>query len=345
MEKHIVHHLQIKEINHVLKLLKKKHCPILGIDINSVSVNILQLSKTRDQYCVDAYERFLIPDGVVETGLIKHIYAVANYIRALCSRKTISSKQAVVAVPNAYVINKTIQISARTPQQDIEEQVYLSAEKYIPFPINEINLDFKILGPSLNNNAQLDVLMVVSRTETINQRVEALQRAGLSVQIVDIEMHAIERAMHILAGKNGYEKVIAMIDVDSNYMHCYVFHKMNIIFSREDILLLALEEVHQAFPAAFFEQFILQIKRALQFFTISHQVSVDQIVLAGCGVLLPGFAEFLERKLNIPTQLANPFRQMTYASKQIQDSIHSASPLLMVVCGLALRGCEITSYA
>lgn len=345
MEKHIVHHLQIKEINHVLNLLKKKHCPILGIDINSVSVNILQLSKTRDQYCVDGYERFLIPDGVVETGLIQHIDAVANYIRALCSRKTISSKQAVVAVPNAYVINKIIQISARIPQQDIEEQVYLNAEKYIPFPINEINLDFKILGPSLNNDAQLDVLIVVSRTEIINQRVEALQRAGLSVQIVDIETHAIERAMHILAGKNGYEKVIAMIDVDSNYIRCYVFHKMNIIFSREDILLLALEEVHQAIPAAFFEQFILQIKRALQFFTISHQVSIDQIVLSGRGVLLPGFAEFLESKLNIPTQLANPFRQMTYASKQIQDSIHSSSPLLMVVCGLALRGCEKTSYA
>lgn len=316
---------------------------MLGIDINPASINILEISYNRDQYCVERYSRALLADGLIDAGLINDIDKVVCSLKSLCPAQDIFPKQAIVAIPNACVINKIIQISAYLPEHDIEEQVYLEAEKYIPYPLNEINLDFKILGPSLQSDALLDTLIVAARTETINLRLELLHRAGFSAQIVDTETFAIERVMHVLVTKNSYNKRIAMFDVDLKYLHCYVFQNMKTIFLRDDILVVRSLDDPNTISGPFFESLLLQIKRALQFFTLNHHATVDQILLAGRTIFLPNFATFLEHHLNIPTQLTNPFEHMSFASEQIKNDINKDRASLMVACGLALRGCRVNT--
>lgn len=313
---------------------------MLGIDIKPTSIQILEFSNHRDKYCVEQYASVLLPDGWCEAASTEVFDLVVNRLKSVFSHVGFLSQQAIVAVPNAYVINKIIQLSAHLSEQDIEEQVFLAVESHIPYPLNEINLDFKILGVSSQSDALLDVLVIASRAETINLRLELLHRAGISVQIVDVDTYALERSIDVLVGKNGRHKNIAMFDVDSNYLRVYVVHNMKIIFLRDDVL----DVTSSCERFAGFSSLVSQIKRALQFFTLNHHVCVDEILLSGEMGFLPTFAAFLERELNIPSQLVNPFKHMSFSSQHVEDNINKNCLKLMVAYGLALRGCRGNQY-
>ena len=281
-----------------------------------------------------------------------------------------SSKQVACAVPDSSAISKIIQVSSGLNEQEIEELVVSEADKYIPYPIDEINIDFNIVGPSTKNSAMLDVLIVASRAENVSNRIEVMSRAGLELKIVDVESYAVERAAELLASElpaGGEKKNIAIVDIGAISTHLFVLHGMRIIFSREeefggkqlidavvqqynmqrDEALLGIvqgtlppgyaEEVLQPFN----ELILLQVKRALQFFfSTSHHTFVDHIVLAGGVAKQPGIAQLLQEHINIPTSIANPFARMNVAKTVNREMIIQDSPTLMVACGLALRHIE-----
>ena len=354
----------------MLNLFKSQHRSILGIDISSTSVKILEVSKSGDQYCVEGYGRAVLPANAMEGNVIKDIDAVANTIKKLLGTANLACRQAACAVPESSAISKIIQINDGLNAQEMEELVIIEADKYISYPLDEINIDFSVIGPSTKNSAMLDVLIVASRAENVSNRIEVINRAGLVAKIVDVESYAVERASQLLRAElpaGGDKKNIAIVDIGAVYTHLFILHGMKIIFSREEEfggkqLIDAVMQRYsmpreEAFLAIeqgslpedyvndvlipFKELILLQVKRSLQFFfSTSHHTFVDHIILAGGVAKLPNIAQLLQEHINIPTRVANLFAHMNLAKTVDRDSITTDSPMLMVACGLALREIE-----
>ena len=304
----------------MLTFLKRKTGSIPGIDISSTAITILELSKTRGQYRVEAYDRVLIDDA----SLMNDAGAIADRIR----HTHLIYKQAITSVPDSSTITKIIHVSADLQEHEIEEWAFMEAEKYIPYPLDNINLDFNIVGASSDHFKMLDVLIVASRSDVVSLRVDALRRASLTAVIVDVESFAIERAFQLLP---CHMKNCALFFLNETFMPCLVFHKKKIIFSRED-----------TFPGSQPDLILLQIKRALQFFSSTiHHVYIDHIILAGSVAHLPGLSTFLQEQLSVSTHIVNPFCHMTFATPTIREKIEKDASMLMVACGLALRGITV----
>ena len=361
--------LQVQGEKHVLNLFKPKHRSLLGIDISSSSIKILEISSIGEQYRVEGYGRVLLPENAMEGSVIKDVDAVASSIRKLLTSAHLTCKQAALAVPDSAAISKIIQINEGLRDEEIEEMVVMEADKYFPYPIDEINLDFEVLGPSAKNSALLDVLVVASRAEIVSNRVEAITRAGLEATIVDVESYAVERTAQLLAAElpaSGVNKIIAIIDIGAVYTHFFVLHGLKTIFSREEefggkqlvdsirqrygmtaeaaTLAIASNSMPETYEMEvlqpFKEMILLQVKRALQFFfSTSHHTYVDYIMLAGGVANQPGIVQLLQEYINIPTGLAHPFTHMELAKTVNNELLIDESPGLLVACGLALRAC------
>lgn len=354
----------------MLKLFKSKHRSILGIDISSTSVKILEVSSMGDQYRVEEYCSATLPANAMDGNAIKDVDAVASTIRKLVVSARLSTKRVALAVPDSVAISKVIQVNDGLSEQEIEDVVVSEADKYIPYPIDEVNIDFNVLGPSAKSSAMLDVLLVASRAENVSHRVDVMTRAGLEAKIIDVESYAVERVCQLLKPElpaGGEKKNIAIIDIGAAYTHLFVLHGMKIVFSREEEFggrqlinavvqkyglqaneaLLAIEqgtlpvdyadEVLQPFK----ELILLQVKRALQFFFSTSQYNfVDHILLAGGVAVQPGLAGLLQEHINIPTSVVNPFAHMAFSKSVNQERLTHDAPMLMVACGLALRRIE-----
>lgn len=355
----------------MFSLMKPKQQSLLGIDISPSSIKILQLStKGDDNYCVEGYGMLVLPDKAIEGALIKDINVVADTIRTITSMTHLTSKQAAISVPDSLAISKIIQISEGLNENDIEELVLIEADKYIPYPIDEINIDFSVIGPSAKNSALQDVLIVASRAEIVNTRVEALRLAGIETKIVDVDSYVVERAAQLFKPSlpaGGDNKVIAILDVGAKYSHLFVLQNMKVIYSRDEEfggnqLVDAIVQRYNMTPSAavealnqelisqdivthvlqpFYENLYIQVKRALQFFFSTSRYSfVDHVVLVGGIAKQAGIAQLLEDNLHISTSIGNPLASMSFAPTVNKEVILRESPTLMVACGLALRHIE-----
>lgn len=351
--------------------MKPKQQSLLGIDISSSSIKILQLSTKGDgRYCVEGYGMLTLPDKAIEGSLLKDISVVSDSIRTVVSMSHLTSKQAAISVPDSLAISKIIQISEGLSENDIEELVVIEADKYIPYPIDEVNIDFSVIGPSAKNSALEDVLIVASRAEIVNARVEALRLAGIETKIVDVDSFVVERVAQLFKSglpAGGENKVIAIIDIGGKYSHLYVLQNMKVIYSRDEEfggnqLVDAIVQHYDMTPDAavdalnqktlpegalelvlqpFYENLYVQVKRALQFFFSTSRFSfVDHVVLMGGIAKQEGIAQLLEENLNVPTSIGNPLVSMSFAPTVDKESVLRESPTLMIACGLALRHIE-----
>jgi len=351
----------------VFSLMKPKNKSILGVDISPTAVKILQLSCHGENPCVEGYGRKLLPDAAMDGTTIHDVDAVAATIKQLVSSSHFSTDQVAVAVPDASAISKVIQMNQGMSESEIEEFVLIEADKYIPFPIDEINIDFNILGPSSKNSAMHDILIVASRAENVNNRVEVLRLAGLDVKVVDVESYAVERAASLLKSNlpaSGKNKVVAIIDIGSTHTHFLILHNLKIIYSRDedfggkqlldDIVRqygITFQEAMQVVEKGtllddyqtrvltpFYDTIFLHVKRSLQFFLSTSQYHcVDHIVLAGGVARQPDIAQLLQAHVNVPTTIASPLATFSFSHNVNRDQIIQESPSLMVACGLALR--------
>lgn len=351
-------------------VFKPKNRSIIGIDISSSSVKVLGISSNDDKYRIEGYGSESLPASTIEGNAVKDIDAVTTAIKKALSKANLTTKSAVLAVPDSAVISKVLQINDGLNDSEIEELILIEADKYIPYPIDEINLDFEVVGHSAKNSAMLDVLIVASRAENVNSRVEAVNRAGLEAKIVDVESFAVERAVQLLAKElpaQGQDKIVAVIDIGALFTHLFVLHGMKIIFTREEEFggKQLVESIARQYDISFdeamamkasgnmpekyeeevlqpyVEMILLQIKRTLQFFfSTSHHGYVDHIILAGGVAVIPELARLVQEKTNIPTTIANPFEHMSLAKHLSREQVNRLGPSLLIACGLALRTVE-----
>jgi type IV pilus assembly protein PilM len=350
-----------------MRFFEKAAPPLIGLDISSTSVKLLELGRVGERYRVESYAVVPLPANAVEEKNLVDVEAVGAAISRAIRRSGARGKNVAAAVAGSAVITKVISMPASLNDQEMADQLTLEADQYIPYPMEEINMDFEIIGPTENDEEMVDVLLAASRSENVDIRVAACDLAGLNAKIIDVEAFAMESAFTLLEQQlpdNGIGKTIAIVDIGATMTTLSVSHDFNIIYTREQVFGgkqltdeimsrygLSFEEAGLAkrqgglpddyetdILQPFKESLAQQVSRALQFFFSSSQhATVDHVVLAGGCASIPGVDQMVEDKLGISTSVANPFANMSLASRVKPESIYADAPALMIACGLAMR--------
>ena len=298
---------------------------------------------------------------------IADVEAVGETIAKAIRKSGSKAKLAAVAVSGSAVITKVISMPVSMTDSEMEAQIQLEADQYIPYPLEEVNIDFQLLGPSEKNPDLVDVLLAASRSENVEDRVAALDLAGLTASVVDVEAYALETACTQLLDQfpeGGAEHTIVVADVGATNTTLNVLHNNKIIYTREQNFggRQLTEEIQRRYGLSreeagmakrqgglpdnygpevlepFKEAMAQQINRSLQFFYSSSVYnSVDHIVLAGGTASIPGVDELVEDRIGISTTIANPFANMSVATHVKPQRLSNDAQALMIAVGLALR--------
>ncbi|HET7125481.1 MAG TPA: pilus assembly protein PilM [Lysobacter sp.] len=347
-------------------LITKSQPALVGVDISSTAVKLLQLSRSGDRYRVEHYAvEPLPPNAVVEKNIVE-VEAVGDAIRRAVARSGSKAKFAAAAVAGSAVITKIIPMPGDLDEDELESQVELEAVNYIPYPIEEVNLDFEVLGPMPGNADMAQVLLAASRSENVETRASALELGGLTARVMDVEAFAIENAFALVADtlRVPRDGIIALVDIGATMTTLNILRAGRGIYNREQVFGgkqltdevmrrygLSYEEAGLAkrqggLPESydievlepFKEALVQQVSRLLQFFYAGSEFNrVDQVVLAGGCASIPGIADMVEEQLGVPTVVANPLAQMTLGPRVQAHALAQDAPALMIACGLAMR--------
>nr|WP_255680224.1 pilus assembly protein PilM [Azonexus sp. R2A61] len=349
-------------------MLNPKARPLLGLDISSSAVKLVELSSNgKDGYRVERYTIEVLPKDAVSDGNIANLDAVVDSVRRAWRRLGTSTKNVAMALPGSAVITKKIIVAAGLREEELEVQVETEANQYIPFSIDEVNLDYQVLGPAPSLPEEVEVLIAASKKERVEDRVAVADAAGLKAAVIDVESFATLAAFELIERQlpeGGKNQVVALVDAGANVMNLTVMRNGQQVYAREqafgggqltqDIARhygMSLEEAEAAKRAAnlpegyeaellnpFMENLALEVSRALQFFFTSTQFNqIDHIVLAGGCALIPGIDEVVATRTQVNTLIANPFANMVLSDRVRARNLLADASSLMVACGLALR--------
>jgi type IV pilus assembly protein PilM len=350
----------------VFGLFGKKNDTLLGIDISSSSVKLLELSRNGDKYRVESYAVEPLPENSVVEKNINDAELVGEVVKKVLAKSRASTRLAAVAVAGSAVITKTIQMGAGLNDQDLENQITVEADQYIPYPLDEVSIDFEVLGESETGADQVDVLLAACRKENVELREDALEIGGLTARVVDIEAYAIERAFGLIEAQEGSseEQTVAIVDLGSTMTTLSVLADSKTIYKREQLFggRQLTEEIQRRYGLSveeaglakkqgglpddyerevlgpFKDAVVQQVARSLQFFFSSSQYNeVDYVVLAGGVASINGIVELVQEKIGLKTIVANPFVEMTLSSRVNASALSNDAPSLMIACGLAMR--------
>lgn len=340
--------------------------PLVGVDISSTAVKLLQLTESGGRYRVEHYAvEPLPPNAVVEKNIVE-VEAVGEAIKRAVSRSGARAKASAAAVPGSSAITKVIPMQGDLDPDAMEDQVQVEASNYIPFPIEEVALDFEVLGPVPNNPEMVNVLLAASRQENVEIRQSALELGGIPAKVIDVEVFAMENAFKLVADQLSVPRdaVVALVDIGATMTTLNVLRQQRSIYTREQVFGgkqltdevmrrygLSYEEAGQAkrqggLPESyevevlepFKEALVQQVSRLLQFFYAgSDHNRVDQVVLAGGCASISGIANLVEEQIGVPTIVANPLANMQLGPRVQAHALAQDAPALMIACGLALR--------
>ena len=349
-------------------LFKSKDSALLGIDISSTAIKLLELSRSGQRYRVEAYSAVPLQEGAVTDGQIVDVTAVGTALAEAVQKAKTSTKETAVAVSGSAVITKVITMLAGQSDSELEQQVLVEADQHIPYPVEEVHLDFEVLGPNQNDNTLVDVLLAASRSENVESRIAALEHAGLKPKIIDIEAYAMENACALLKHQipeGGAGKTVALVDMGASQTSFTVLHDLRAVYTRdqsfggrqltEDIMeryslswaeagkakkIGGLPEDYQeAVYQPFMSGLVQMIDRSLQLFYSANpsQGHVDQILLAGGCALMEGLVETISTELQTPVAIANPFAKMDINRRANPKRLQRDIPAMLIACGLAMR--------
>lgn len=351
-----------------LSVFSNKAKPLIGLDISSSSVKMVELSGTeKEGYRVERYAVEPLPKDVVSDGNIVNLEAAAESVRRAWKRLSTSTRAVAMALPASAVITKKIIVPSGLREDELEVQVESEANQYIPFALEEVNLDFQVIGPAPSGPEEIELLIAASKKDKVEDRVAAAESAGLKPTVMDVESYAALAAFELIQGQfpEGAEnQLIALIDIGANVMNLSVLKNLQQVYSREgafggsqltmDIARqygMSYEEAEASKRAnnlpenyelellrPFLDNMALEISRALQFFFTSTQYNqVDHIVLAGGCAAIPGADEAVAARTQVDTIVANPFANMALSDKVRAKNLQVDASALMVACGLAMR--------
>lgn len=347
-------------------LFGKKSLAIIGLDISSTSVKLLELSQSGSRFRVESYSVAPLPANAVVEKNINEVDAVADAVLKAYELARTKVKLAAVAVAGSAVITKVIEMDEGLTDEQMESQIALEADQYIPYPLDEVAIDFEVQGPIEDSPGRANVLLAACRRENVDLRVDALELAEIGVKVVDVEAYAMERAFSLIQNQFDHDEntTVAIVDVGATMTTLSVLTGGQTIYTREQLFggKQLTEEIQRRYGMTaeeaglakkqgglpddytlevlgpFKDAVVQQVTRSLQFFFSSSQYNdVDQIVLAGGVASMTGLAELVQEKLGTPTVVANPFAEMALSSKVDAMALSNDAPGLMIACGLAMR--------
>lgn len=352
----------------MFSFLNKGPNTMLGLDISSTSVKLLELSRSGGKYRVESYGVEPLPENAVVEKNISDVEGVGEAIGRLVERAKTKVKLAAVAVAGSAVITRTIEMPANLNEDEMETSLRSEADQYIPYPLEEVALDFEVQGASPRSEDQVEVLLAACRRENVEMREAALELGGLKAKVVDIEAHCMQRAFELVCeqftGEGGEDQIIAIIDIGATMTTLSVLTNSGTPYTREQLFggKQLTEEIQRRYSLSvqeaglakkqgglpddyetevlqpFKEAVVQQVTRSLQFFYSSSAFDdVDHIILAGGTSSIEGIADMVAAKLGTPTSIANPFVNMTLSSKVNEENLINDAPALMIACGLAMR--------
>lgn len=349
----------------MLRLYRKPSKGLIGVDISSTSVKLLELSVKNGRYWVESYALVPLPEGSVVEKNILNPEAIGGALGRALNLANVQSNAAAIAIPTSMVISKTIEMDADMTDDEREVQIRMDAEQYIPFPLDEVSLDFEVLPDRLVNPNRVNVLLVATRLENVEARSEVLELAGLTPKIADVESFAMENVYKVFADTMPMGvNTVGILDIGHTMTTLSVMQNNKIIYTREQVFGgkqltqeiqnrygLSFEEAGRAKKSRtlpddydvevlepFLEAVVQQAARSLQFFFSTSQFNeIDHILLAGGNANIPGLAKLLQQKLGYRVTIANPFLQMGFSPKIDIKKVENDASSLLVACGLALR--------
>ncbi|MGJ8692101.1 MAG: pilus assembly protein PilM [Thalassotalea sp.] len=348
-------------------LWKTKTTKLVGIDIGSHEVKAVLLGQNDQGYILEDYAIEPMPRGAVIDRELQDIEAVGNVLAKIRKKISDPTKECAAAVSGQTVITKTIYMDVALTEDDLANQIEIEADSLIPFPLDEVSLDFETLDVNESDPSKVNVLLSAARTESVEAKVAALDSGGFIAKVIDVESYAISRSYDLclpLLPDDAKDKVVAMIDIGATMTLFSVTDSGKHIYSRDQLFggeqytrsivsyyNKTFEDAEKAkinneLPpnytfevlAPFHTILVQQIRRALQMFlTTSGKDKVDYIAISGGSGMVEGISTLLTEELGIYTIICNPFSEMEISKNINQEELAKVAPQLNVAAGLALR--------
>jgi type IV pilus assembly protein PilM len=330
------------------RFLTQRSTPLLGIDISSAAIRVIELARLPDGWRVEHYAEHELPRSVMREGSIVQLDQITQALSDAIQKSGSRLKEAAMALPPGLVIRKMLTLPNDLSEDEIELQVESEASQNLPFPLNELNLDFGVVGPSAVNPGNVDVILVATRKETIAERLEIAQAVGIRTVVIDIESQALMAALNL---REEYvnplvtprAQAVLQIGRDSSYFfvenqRALIFeHELNIGFQRLQKDLDRHPDQVVATTEAFCSAVCQEFKRALQMYsTASQHVPIDKFFLSGQQQSLSRLPSMMKEQLSVIAEFANPFAEMKFSPAVNKSKLQAGASSWLVACGLAM---------
>lgn len=316
---------------------------LVGLDIGSDSLKLLKINSTQTPYKIENFSVFPLPAGAIVKGDIKDFAIVSQTLREMIKHCEIPIKNVALAIPRSSTIIKNITVDRRLNADDIESRAWVEANRHFPDLVGDIYLDFSVLGTSVQDESQLELVIVACRKEQIKPYVELMRMAGLVAKIVDVNSYALERALAIVARTFEQKQTIALLNLDFNLSTFIVEQNNNLIYAHDQtfdgyrLINQVSAEDEAKHNELLKETLSAHLRHTMHFFYSSRpNVTVEQIILSGDCAMTPNLALFIRQEVGIDTVFANPFASMTIGPTLDEKELKKHAPILMLCCGLAL---------
>lgn len=348
-------------------LFKKKPPLMVGIDIGTHSIKAVVFSQEEDGYKLEAYAIEPIPKGIIVDREVQDIDGLARVMERIRKKIPKEYSLAVAAVSGSTVITKVIYMDVNLSDEELEGQIEIEADSLIPYPLNEVSLDFEKLEVNHMDPSKVNVLLSAARTQSIEQLTECIENAGFTPKVVDVESYALSRASRLCLPQlpeEDRDNVTALIDVGASMTLFSVVENGKNIYTRDQMFggeqytqsimsyynrgydecekAKVINDLPQNYTtevlAPFQNQLLQQIRRSIQMFlTTSGKENIDNVIISGGSSLIAGIEQGLIDELGIHTVVADPFIDMSFAESIDHTALQAVQSQLMVASGLALR--------
>ena len=341
---------------------------LVGLDIGSSAVKAVELKPAGKGYKVTAFGSELVPPDSIVDGAIIDASAVADAIRRLFDGRKIQTKEVAASLSGNAVIVKKITLPVMT-DAELAESIYWEAEQYIPFDIQDVNLDYQILdaGDSANGKATMDVLLVAAKKEKIADYTGVIAQAGRTAVVVDVDAFALQNAFEVNYGIEPDQVVVLLnagasatninilqgdqsvftrdISIGGNAYTEALQKELNLPFEQADLLKrgepvdgVTFDDARPVLRAVS-ENVMLEIQKTFDFFKATAASDrIDRIIVSGGASRAEGFLDMLSERFGAPVEIFDPFKKVAFDSKRFHaGTVEDVGPTAAVAVGLALR--------
>ena len=349
---------------------KKKRGKILGIDIGTTSVKVLEFSKSGRSMVAERYGYEPLTPGVIIDHKIKDVPEVATSLRRAIKKSGSKARRGAICVPSSHVISKVVSVQADMSEDELTNLVEIEADRIVPYALDEVNIDHIAMGVSPKSPGEQDVQIVVCRKSVVEDMVAVLEEAEVEPAIVDVDTFTLAR-VHALVNQGlvgaGARRTSALVDFGSNASRFMVFHNNQMVYNRdtpfggrqlidsinqkygmpndEAMIALRRSDLPESFKSdvlkPYVKSLVQEILRAIQFFYSSSTYNnVSEILITGGCAQIGNIDKIIEKRIEVPTAVLNPFASTRISSRIDKSRFRKDIPSLAIASGLALRGIE-----